>query len=111
MATPSLSADYRPLCDRHFSPMVTGSTFSGRSENQIHRCCAEPGCTRHYDAFTGYHDIVGTSCVQGKWDNPYACPEHEAKFYLLSHDTVGVAVWACPFCNRRQVAQTVSTLI
>ena len=104
MPTPSLTSDYRPLCDRHYYPMVAASTVPGWSEAQTHRCCAEPECRRHYDAFTGYHDLVGMSPVQAKWDNPYACQEHEARFYLLSRDETGIEVWACPFCNRRQLA-------
>jgi hypothetical protein len=97
MVTLSLRTNYRPLCDRHHSEMMPMSTLQNQSEN-THRCCAEPGCTRHYDAFDGYYDWVNQGRLQGKFDSPYGCRDHESKMYLASRNQqTNVEVWVCPF--------------
>jgi hypothetical protein len=105
MPTLILKADFRPLCDRHYSAMMEPSTI--QDSGATHRCCAEPDCTRHYDAMDGYFDVISGSRLQGKYDSPYSCPEHETKMYLASHNpSAKTETWACPFCDVSQTLRT-----
>ena len=106
MVTLSLRTNYRPLCDRHHSEMMPMSTLPNQSEN-THRCCAEAGCTRHYDAFDGYYDWVNQERLQGKFDSPYDCRQHESKMYLASyHERTNIEIWVCPFdCQQSQTVR------
>jgi hypothetical protein len=59
--------------------------------------CPEQGCSRHYDFNAGYYDFSDHGRLQGKYDSPYSCDDHEVKLYLKSHNHLTqVEVWQCP---------------
>jgi len=106
MPTIALRASYCPLCDRHHSEMMPASTLP--DHENTHRCCTEEGCTRHYDAFDGYYDLVNQERLQGKFDSAYGCLQHESRMYLASRNkqTNIDEVWVCPFdCQQSQTVR------
>lgn len=106
MTTLNLKVDYHPLCDRHHTEMMVASTMPHQTE-RTHRCCSEPDCTRHYDAFDGYYDVIRGSRLQGKFDNPIlACRQDESRMYLASrNESTNIELWACPFCQQTQTVR------
>jgi len=94
-----ITQDFHPLCDEHYSEMVTVTIVHLMpSETEItDQACTQPGCTRHFDPITGYYDFTTQGRLQGKFDSPYTCDEHHVKLCVKSHSRPSnTEVWQCP---------------
>lgn len=106
MPTLNLKAGFRPLCDRHYSAMMEPSIVQANA-GSTHRCCSEPDCIRHYEALDGYFDVISDDRLQGKFDRPYSCSEHDVNMYLAAYNPqTKIEAWTCPFCEANQTART-----
>lgn len=89
--------DIHPLCNEHYSEMIFVTAHSGAAVITDHGC-TRAGCTRHYDPASGYYDFIPSAGrLQGKYDSPYDCGEHQFKLYLESYNRpTNTEVWRCP---------------
>jgi len=94
--------DFRSLCDIHYTKMAA-MTVSYLLPGKPSECeitdagCTQPGCTRHYDPAVGYYDLTNSGRLEGKFDSPYMCQDHQIKLYLKSYNPqTKTQVWECP---------------
>lgn len=110
---PTIRQDIRPLCNEHYSAMVEVREFSHKpdtaSEAQIpHWGCTQAGCSRVYDYDWGYYDATTQERLEGKYNSPYSCNEHQVKLFVKSYDRQSdTAVWECPTdgCTRTETVR------
>lgn len=84
------------LCDRHLQEM-TRITLQHDLESLAEvLACEVHDCTRNWDIYQGYFDVVGGEAQYDK-AKTRVCPKDGAAMYLESQNAqTGGEVWRCP---------------
>ena len=94
----------QPLCDKHRKEMravIVELTLRGRhtiSELGFPAFrCSDADCTRHYEQWEGYIDVIPDGLLLDKYGRPFVCPKHENALYIAAYQPqTDVETWRCP---------------
>ena len=96
--------DAPPLCDKCLERKME---LVQLSDCVIYKC---PTCTRAYDAFDGYYDLVAGEARPDQSISQFRCPKHNHPMCVAAFQlnrTESVRIWGCPLAGCKEEKITI----